>query len=342
MGVINYLSLKEKDVLIINTILKPYNTLLKTVNYNISKESYNFILHPRRVRRLYKNPAYYLYKIIDGFLGEDDFQLYVSWFGTTSRYVLIHPRCKGYHFIEEGLMAYYDNFSLNQYTELGGVNWNYDGGLRGLRQRIIAASSTFLRKNDKIGAIPLYYTSYGGDKNVVCYGLSEKAFVRAVNRVTLDIKTIGESYLKQSDALSLNDACIWIGDVDEMEKFGEKMYYAILKEYLIPLIGERMLFVRFHPRDPQKNREIFLKFIGDNGIKYQIIDNSQVMEFIYIASKNCTSISLVSSLLIYSSILGHESISLAKLFPGYYERLQRSVPLYSTFVSFIEPHNKQL
>lgn len=337
-GVMQYQNLNEGDVLFINTNIHSYNTLSKTVNYNITRESINFFTHPVRSWKLYHNPAYYLYEIIDGFIGDDNFQLYVSWFTMTARYAVIHPQCKGYHFIEEGLMAYYDNFSLRQYTELGGVNWNYARGLRGLRQRLMAAKKTFFQKTDKVGAIPLYFTSYCGDKNVICYGLSDKAFSRAVNRVTLDIKRIGKEYLKNGgDVLSLNNACIWIGDVDEMEKFGEEKYYAVLKEHLVPLIGNRELFVRFHPRDTQKNRNTFLKFISGNGIKYQIIDKSQVMEFVYIASFNCTSISLVSSLLIYSSILGHESISLAKLFSGYYEGIQRSVPLYSNFVKYLEP-----
>ena len=336
-GVIEHLSINEDDVLFVNTNLSTYNTLFKTINYNITNEKVNFLVRPRRSYNLYKNPAHYLNEIIDGFVGDDDFQLYVSWFTKTARYALIHPKCKGFHFIEEGLMAYYDNFSLNQYTEHGGKEWNYEKGLRGIRQRINASRDAFFRKTEKVGAIPLYFTTYSGDKNVVCYGLSDKAFARAVNRVTLNIKKIGESYLRDGNILSLNNACIWIGDVDEMQKLGKDEYYSVLKKYLFSLIGERELYVRFHPRDSKQNRDTFIDFIKKNGVKYRLIENSQVMEFVYIASHNCTSISLVSSLLIYSSILGHESISLAKLFPGYYESLQKAAPLYSTFVKYLEP-----
>ena len=57
-GVIQHLNLKEDDVLLINTNLHSFNTLYKTVNYNISNESINFLIRPGRSMKLYKNPGH--------------------------------------------------------------------------------------------------------------------------------------------------------------------------------------------------------------------------------------------------------------------------------------------
>lgn len=336
LGVVRKEGLDLNDILIISDGYNcsgpiPITVVKVEANRNILKKSLKRYFH------LYFNPRYEIYKEIDKFLMGDKFIAYVPVLHLIKKLVLLHEKCEQFHFIEEGVAAYYETNSLEDYAYIHGKNnWFYPKGIRGLKQRIHTAYREFGFKSGVIESIPLYYMNHDSPERKF-YGLSKDAHpaVSLGVKEVLDLSSLMKDFTWSNCIDDLSNKCVWIGDPDVQKWYGEDLFKKCLEDKLIPFIQGETLYVRFHYRESDTQRKDFLNILKNNSIDYVVVDDKQIVELIFIKSKSCKCIGLQSSLLIYSKLLGQDTYSVAEGIPAMKEYLEKLIPCFSHFVTFI-------
>lgn len=307
----------------------PVTSVKVESNRDILKKS------PCRYARLLFNPHGELYMAINAFLKGDSFIAYVPVLHLIKKLVLLHPRCVQFHFIEEGLASYYASMTLEDYACVHPDGWFYPKGLKGIKSRLHIAYKEFCFKTRKIESIPIQYMNHDAPGRKF-YTFSETAYtsVQYGEKVIIPINSIMNSYSFE-DISDVSNSYIWIGDPDVENQHGKQIFTACLKERLFPHIKENMLYIRFHYRESEIQRKDFLFLLEKNNIRYKIIDDSQIMELVFLKSKECKCFGIGSTLLMYASIFGHKCYSIAEGIPNYRENLDAVVPVFSNFVSYL-------
>lgn len=335
LGVISKEGLLESDVLILSDGYQVNGPLpVHTTIINKNKIPKNKLL--TRLSIIF-NPAKFLYNLIEDFLCGDSFVAYIPVFHLLKKFVVIHPKCVGFHFIEEGLSSYYNCFSLSYYAMENPYPWMYNKGIKGLNERIRTAIRCLSVNKPKMEAIPLFYNSYTGDPDRHFYGLSDYSFPTSAQKTIVSIPLVLKAYPQLAEAMSINNGVIWIGDPDIEFIVGLDAYYSSLKSFLPKFLKkEDLLFVRFHYRESESQRKMFIDFLKQNEIQYSIIDDKQIMEFVFLSSHNCKVLGVNSSLLIYARILGHDSYTLINDFPTFRAEVDKQIPVFFKLVTAID------
>lgn len=304
-------------------------TVKVEVNRNLFKKA------PCRYARLLFNPQCELYSAINAFLKGDSFIAYVPVLHLIKKLVLLHPQCSQFHFIEEGLASYYTTMTLDDYACVHTGGWFYPKGLKGLKSRFHTAYKEFCFKTRKIESIPIQYMNHDAPGRKF-YTFSESAYkaLQYGEKIVIDINTLMDSYPSE-EISDVSNACIWIGDPDVENQYGKQIFSNCLKERLFPHIKENILYIRYHYREGENQRREFLTLLENNNIKYKIVDDNQIMELVFLKSKECKCFGIGSTLLIYASIFGHKCYSVAEGIPNYRENLDTVVPVFSKFVSYL-------
>lgn len=334
LAVVQKENLKTEEILFISDGYTcngpiPVKVVKVEANRNILKKSL------LRYTRLLFNPQCELYMAIDTFLKGDSFIAYVPILHLVKKLVLLHPRCLQFHFIEEGLASYYTTMTLDSYACIHPYGWFYSKGIKGLKNRFHTAYKEFCFKTRKIESIPIQYMNHDAYGRKF-YAFSEFAYqsIQYGEKVIVPINPLISVY-KLDEISDVSDACIWIGDPDVEERYGKNVFSSCLNERLFSHIKNNILYVRFHYREGHTQRREFQYLLEKNNIKYKIINDDQIMELVLLKSINCKCFGIGSTLLIYASIFGHKSYSVAEGFPKYRENLDNIVPVFSKFVTYI-------
>lgn len=285
--------------------------------------------------KVFLSPIRYLYPIIESHTNNEKFVAYISVFHKIKKYVIAHPQCAGFHFIEEGLSSYYENFSLDFYTMENPYPWFYDKGIKGVKQRFNVIMDCLGTNIPKFESIPLFYKPYIDDEERRFYGLSDFSFPNVTNRIIIPIREVAERMEITEHIQILSDRKIWIGDPDIMAVVGENFYYECLKKIIPSITQGDKLSVRFHYRETNGQRVKFMGFLDSIGVAYEIIDDSQIMEFVLLKSTNCKLYGVNSSLLIYAKILGQQSYSVLNYFPEFKNVVEKQIPVFKKLVNYI-------
>lgn len=83
-------------------------------------------------------------------------------------------------------------------------------------------------------------------------------------------------------------------------------------------------YIKFHPGQPEEERNIILSFFENEGLAYRIMDNDIPMELIISSKKNLNFAGFSSSVLYYAIDYGHNVV--------HREDWQMESPLYSKFL----------
>lgn len=336
IGVINKEKIQHDDVLIISdgyNMDGPFPIMAVTVTFSQDM----LFRNPKKFIRLFNDPSYYLYKLIEQFVGDDKFMAYVPVFHLIKRLVVIHPKCSGFHFIEEGMAAYYDDFSIEDYAYSPYGDWKYYIGFKGFRQRIWAMICAFSYRIDKMACIPLFYLPYVFNRDRKFYGFSIYSHRFASNNILLDFKEVKNSF-EFEHSYSLHNETIWIGDPDIILIYSKEEYVKSLKEKLYPFLHKikcKILYVRFHQREDEKQRSLFLNLLQEINIQYAVIPDEKIMEFVFMESTNCNVVSYMSSLLFYASFFGHNSYSIMRGIPELYNNVNTKISYFEKIVDVI-------
>jgi hypothetical protein len=213
--------------------------------------------------------------------------------------------------------------------------WFYKKGIKGIFERCNNMLKSIKCKQSKFETIPLFYLPYIGDKTRIFYGFSEDSFPLAQNRKVIDIKSLVGIFPKsQLKNITFCNKCrIWIGDPDIYSKVDINEYYSKIGEVIDTLYADYPLMIRFHYRETPEMRTKFCEFLNIKGIKYSLIDDSQIMEFVLLKSTECIVIGTHSTLLVYSSIFGHQTYSIIEHFDK--NSLIKQIPIMSRNVKCI-------
>lgn len=251
---------------------------------------------------------------ISDFVGNDVFYAYVPCFLYISKVLVTNRRCAGFNFIEEGASNYAMPINWVNYSCYYSLNWRSHFSktcwLEALRGN-----------NAKMASIPLLYNAYvaAGRRNF--YGLSEETFVGAAT-TKVSLNPIVPLFKDMYNGISseLTDSIVWVGGnyvevgsctMDDMRN----MYVKYLKTFL-ESSGIRKLYVKFHPNEISRNRTVQLNVLSSLNIECLVIPDSVCLEICMLKAKNMTLCGLNSTLLLYASMMGHQSVSFCKYMPS--------------------------
>lgn len=283
--------------------------------------------------------------VIDQFVQDDEFTAYVPVFILLNRYIITHPKCKKYNIIEEGLAAYYDYFNVNQHAFIAGNRWRYSHGVKGLKERYSDIKKIIRGVSPSILAIPTFYTAYASDPNICFYGLHDCTHSLSGNRQVLALNRIIEHYNIPTQ-YNLDNSIIWIGDPEIFIKCSDSEFDRAISRSLISYVNkykENKVYVRFHQRETDAQRQKLIKFLQQANVDYEIMDNTSIMEVELAKASNVTMIGVYSSLLLYGGIMGHKSISICDYLP---KSIRNGVEIVnkqvSIFYKFVEKINEYI
>lgn len=337
LGVIRKEGLNESDVMIISDGFTcdgpiPVTVVKVEANKAILKQSV------KRYIKLFYNPWYELYQVIDAFVRDEAFIAYVPVLHLIKKLVIIHPKCTEFHFIEEGTASYMYTATLADYSiaAIENKHWIYPKGITGLKQRFHHSYREFGFKTNVIGTIPLYYMNHDKPGRKF-YGFSEEAHpaLHFGEREVIDMKSILRDFKFPNDIYEFKNANIWIGDPDVEKMYGEDIYLKCLENKLIPAVKGSTLYVRYHYRENKFQRQKFVSLLEKHGVKYTEIDDKQIMELVFIKSTGCKCYGFMSSLLMYATMAGHASFSIADGISPMRKYVEEVIPFFSKFVTYL-------
>ena len=115
-----------------------------------------------------------------------------------------------------------------------------------------------------------------------------------------------------------------------------QLYDEFLNKYLLKFLKKESinkLLIRFHPRETKKQRLTLTNFLDENKIDHLPIPDETIMELFLLNFPKTICLGLNSSLLLYSSYMGHKSIS----FGDQINKQKNSrYPVYREYVEFLD------
>lgn len=282
------------------------------------------------------------YKTLDfclgNFLKDDFFIAYIPVFHYLDRYLVTHPKCNRFNFIEEGLAAYYDYFTYDQHTFVTVGHWRYTKSYKGVKERISEIWRIIRGYSSKIDAIPTFYSAYAADPNILFYGFHERSHHLAITKKLLSFDDISSHY-KLTTSCTLDDAFIWIGDPDiYLKAENTEVFIQSISEGYIAYLKQKKIkftYIKFHYRDSDFIKKKTIDEFIKNGIEVEIISDSVILEIELLRSKNVTLFGFYSSLLLYGGMMGHTSYSIVKFAPYCLNKVDKQI---SDFWKFVKIH----
>lgn len=262
--------------------------------------------------KLFYDRGYHLNNTINNFVKDEKFIAYVSVFNYLERYTVVHPNCVNFNFIEEGVESYHTSHSLSHYATSFRGKFYFRKGFIGLIDRIKESISTFGR-TEAITTIPIFSIAYRHDQSKKFYCYSKEAYPFVENKIILNFNSIKNKFyptLDFSNYDNISGHSIWIGNCNIFEN--NQLYEDFLNTYLLKYIkkeGVNKLLIRFHPRETKKQRLVLTKFLIKNEIDFHIIPDETIMELLLLNFPKTICVGFNTSLLLYSSYMGHKSIS---------------------------------
>ena len=262
--------------------------------------------------KLFYDRGYELNEIINNFVEGEKFTAYVSVFNYLERFTVIHPNCINFNFIEEGVESYHISHSISHFAISYNANFKFKMGFEGFIERIKKSVKTF-GITEALNTIPIFSIAYRHDNSKTFYCYSDEAYPFADNKILLNFNSIKNRFfnsLDHSDNTERNSDCIWIGNCNVFDN--NQLYHEFLKKYFLKFLtkeGIKKLLIRFHPRETKKQRLVLTKFLIKNEIDFHIIPDETIMELLLLNFPKTICVGFNTSLLLYSSYMGHKSIS---------------------------------
>jgi hypothetical protein len=284
--------------------------------------------------------------LIDRITGNENFIAYVPVLTPVQKFLITHPNCVSFNFIEEGLAQYFKENTLETLNPLY-RKYAWRSSILNQPGRVLNEIYFVLRGyNFKLSGLPFSYSCYNSVRNVFFYGLTEDSFplINDQQKTILSFEGKKFSAVRQNCDINLNDKFIWIGDPGVVHHgYKQKIYLdGILKGCISFLTKKEVkdIFVKFHRDEPNNLRKAVAKLFDDNGISIQVIPDSTIMELLLFEAKNVSLIGVYSSLLYYASIMGHKSFSIYTFLQEEYTNARkRDFTFYWNKVSLINSSN---
>ena len=254
-------------------------------------------------------------KFVDKFCQSDQFIMYVPAFQFLDKFLVIHPQCISFNFVEEGMASYSKYFTLNAsfLSSYGCLEYSKHFFKR-LKEKATQIRVVLQGYTTKIHAIYPFYLSYVTNPNIVFYGFHRDSHTIAKRKKTLSFEKIFKDYKFETE-FDLSNSCIWVDDPDIHLKADSFDAYlnSINNTYIQYLKTHDISFtyIKYHYRQTEDIKRKINNLFIENQINIKIIPNTVVLEIEFLGSKNISVFGFYSSLLIYAKLLGHNSYSVA-------------------------------
>jgi hypothetical protein len=324
---IKHLSLDKSDVLIIST------------NYTIPLDDYKVVpgfTEARNSTLIQKLKYFNVPKSFDNYLTPhlegEVFTAYVDLMSYFQKILITHNQCQAFHFIEEGNSAYmaWDNDK--------DLTWeDYTGGMT---YRVNFIESNYIKSvirtlrgyNLRLISLPYHYMAYVNFKGINFYAFSNNAFynVSPDKRILLKLPKNDTNIKKLAGGHFLNDATIWLdGSNARYTGLEESYYYDAIKK-AIPLLKEKgvikdKVYAKLRPGIKDFSANKLVSILRANNIEVEVMPNDLIIEAFFMQSNNCKIIGVLTSVLEYAHVFGHEAYSIYGLFekqpPTFFDRM---------------------
>jgi hypothetical protein len=257
----------------------------------------------RNIVKAYDN---YIEAITNG----EDYIAYIDLMHAYQRIIITNSKCISFNFMEEGNASYVipDNlfFITNGANRLGFRNKNF-------KDFVLSFLRVIRGVNIRMLSLPFNPQAYGYIDTVKFYTFSKHGFPGVVNdkKIILNPNTIDEILIEKCYCNTFDNSTIWIEDYfPRVYGISDANHSDAIQEVIDSLkgSGERKIFIKLRPNSDAAN-SLLVKILLKNEMNIEIIPNNVLAEALFLKSKNLKVIGIVSSLLFYAAIFGHQSFS---------------------------------
>ena len=320
---IKHLELKKEDVLILSS------------TYKVLIDDYKVIpsFFETRNNTLFQKLKYFNFpkshdQYMDLYLNGQDFIAYIDLMSYPQKVLVTHHQCKAFHFIEEGNSAYQSNDDLQD------ISWpERKSNWRGKGVLDFKSWVRVLRGyNLRLLSLPYIYSAYANMENIKFFAFSENAYYNVSSSKRILVKPPKEdaNINKLAGGHFLNNATIWLdGSNGKFTGLEESYYYDAIKK-AIPLLKEKgiikdKVYAKLRPDIKDISTNKLVSILRENGLDVEVMPNDMIIEAFLIQSANCKIIGVMTSVLEYAHVFGHEAYSIYGLFekqpPTFFDRM---------------------
>lgn len=262
-------------------------------------------------------------RFINEIVSGSGFVAYVDLMSMFNRYLVLHPLCRGFHVIEEGMVNYadYDDFNLWT-TDLRLFDWKWTGPHQ-WRQMMNGMVRLLRGRSLRMLSLPIHPNLYTLHRGVNAYCFSEFAFAcTPVDRKKVMSWDPIPSLLDEDGFEAPAGSWFWIGDVFASHfrvplSLFEEALHAFMRE-VNPSRKRVTIFVRFRGVEPEAEKQLTIRILGEYNFEIRLIEQPLVMEMVFLTGKSLTVCGIASSLLLYAHLMGHTTHSMYRYFPETY------------------------
>jgi hypothetical protein len=348
VAVIHSLGLSDRDAVIIFfefEKITPKNNQYVAVSISefYSKKTYLKIYNYFK----YFNVIKRIDRLVNSITKNEKYTAYVPVLLFAGKALITNSNCVAFNFIEEGLIDYYKEETLQSLTVIKAREpWRSDF-LKNTKLVLREIYEVLRGYNFRLQALPFSYSCYNGFKNVFYYGFSKDSFplVNEERRIIVPFEKNIFTDIEQKQKFDLTDQTIWIGDGAVIQYgLNRELYLKGIKEGCVQYLKQNSIqniFIKFHRDEPQDLRETIKALFINNGINIQTIPDNVIMELLLFKSSNTTLIGVFSSLLYYAAIMNHGALSVYNFLKGEYARLltNRDFTFYWKKVKLLDTEN---
>lgn len=262
----------------------------------------------------------------------EPFVLFFAWPDYFCKYLMASPNCQAFHFIEEGLSAYWNNMTLNEILFQRNPHQSVRStlSLAGIKERLIDANVVFRGLNTAIQYVPSLYHQYTSDNRVHFYGFCEDSFCLAIrNKHVMDMAESLKGYTFD-DIPRMDNRYVYVSDYNTDSHMTYEEYLQELDDLVQFLWSKNVkdVSIKWHYKCNEQLKDKLTSYFKSHFPgNVDIIPTEVIMEIVFIISRGMVVLGNNSSLLFYSSLSGHETLSLAKERNGDFEVYWRKVKL---------------
>jgi hypothetical protein len=318
LGTIKVEKIPKEDVLFIfgrkfKPVICPYQELTSPAEYDIllelsgQGEEFGFVKNYSKIKSFDK--------WLSSLALQNDFQVYLP--NRMNYYMQLmasHPKCKGYHIIEEGLLLYSRQFE--DIIKIRKIFYSKSP------KQYLKKLAHFFRHGNRSSS----FRDFKYDFECKVYGISPVLNSILHDQNTIIVPILPE-YIPLDEKYHLNNVSLFFMDALVEQFFADKDKVIEVYTYLLDnvLNKNEKLYIKFHPAQSDEMIEILLSELEKRNIDHEVIPPHISAEMILMKSKNLKVYGFFSSLLYYALIFDADVYSLS-------DRLKVKDKLYEDFL----------
>lgn len=313
-GIIEHENINAEDVVI---IADRYNVPVNFFSVVPAYYEVNGSLLSNRLLNFNYPKAYdrYINEVTNG----NKFIAYIDLLTYTQKVLITHRNCIKFNFFEEG------NSSYQSIDDFKDVTWNERDDEFRLNYSKLSFFKAFYKVlrgyNLRLLGLPYIYTAYTNFSDIKFYCFSYNAFFNAPPEKKILLRPQNNSSVTNTMAagIKLNNKLIWLDGSNSKYTGLDESYYHKAIDKAIEIIKEKKLsnnneiYLKLRPGIQHYSSNYLYKTCVDAGFDVTVLPDL-VLESLFINSKSCVVVGVLTAALEYAHIFGHNSYTIYNLF----------------------------